>query len=46
MNESKNSRREFIKKSALSGAAITMGAMGFSASSYARIPVRKFLMSR
>jgi len=37
MNESNFSRREFIKKSALSTAGITIGAMGFSASSYARI---------
>jgi predicted dehydrogenase len=37
MNESNVSRRDFIKKSALSTAGITMGAMGFSASSYARI---------
>ena len=37
MNESNNSRRDFIKKSVLSTAGITIGAMGFSASSYARI---------
>ncbi len=37
MSESTNSRREFIKKTALSTAAFTAGAMGFSASSYARI---------
>ena len=32
-----NSRREFIKKSTLSAAGITVGSMGFPASSYARI---------
>lgn len=32
-----NSRRNFIKKSSLGAAAITIGAMGFPASSYARI---------
>ncbi len=37
MRELNNSRRAFIKKSALSGAAITIGAMGFPASSYGRI---------
>lgn len=40
MNESNVSRRDFIKKSASSTAKITIGAigaMGFSASSYARI---------
>lgn len=37
MNESNNSRRDFIKKSVLSTAGITIGAMGFSSSSYARI---------
>jgi predicted dehydrogenase len=37
MNQSNVSRREFIKKSALSTAGVTIGAMGFSASSYARI---------
>lgn len=37
MAKSNLSRREFIKNSALSTAGITVGAMGFSASSYARI---------
>lgn len=37
MSGSNNSRREFIKKSALATGGITIGAMGFSASSYARI---------
>lgn len=37
MEKFNNSRREFIKKSALSGVGLTIGAMGFSASSYARI---------
>lgn len=37
MDEINKSRREFIRKSALSTAGITMGAMGFSASSYGRI---------
>lgn len=37
MPESTNSRREFLKKTALSTAALTAGAMGFPASSYARI---------
>ncbi len=37
MSESNISRRGFIKQSALSSAALTVGAMGFSASSYARI---------
>lgn len=37
MKELNVSRREFIRKSALSTAGITMGAMGFSASSYGRI---------
>jgi hypothetical protein len=38
MEESKNSRRSFIKKAALSTAGITLGgAMGFPASSYRRI---------
>src|SRR5690606_1883139 len=37
MSENSISRRGFIKKSALSSAALTVGAMGFSASSYARI---------
>ncbi len=37
MQES-NSRRDFIKKSALAGAGLTVGAMGFSAKSYAAIP--------
>lgn len=37
MNKSNVSRRDFIKKSAFSTAGITIGAMGFSASSYARI---------
>ncbi len=37
-NESKNrSRREFIKKSTFGAAGLTIGAMGFSAKSYARI---------
>lgn len=37
MNNSNNSRRDFIKKSSLGAAGITIGAMGFPASSYARI---------
>src|SRR5690606_21233914 len=37
MENFNSSRREFTKKVALSGAAITIGAMGFPASSYARI---------
>ncbi|MEX2232900.1 MAG: Gfo/Idh/MocA family oxidoreductase [Cyclobacteriaceae bacterium] len=37
MDEINKSRREFIKKTALSTAAVTAGAMGFSASSYGRI---------
>ena len=37
MKKNNSSRREFIKKTALSTAGITIGAMGFSASSYARI---------
>ncbi len=37
MSESNISRRNFIKTSALSSAALTVGAMGFSTSSYARI---------
>jgi predicted dehydrogenase len=37
MNESSISRRDFIKKSTLSTAGITVGALGFSAASYARI---------
>lgn len=37
MSKSGISRRGFIKQSALSSAALTVGAMGFSASSYARI---------
>ena len=32
-----NSRREFIKKGALTGASVYLGAMGFSAQSYRRI---------
>jgi len=32
-----NSRRDFIKKSTLGAAGLTIGAMGFSAKSYARI---------
>jgi predicted dehydrogenase len=32
-----NSRREFIKKTSIGAAGITIGAMGFSAKSYARI---------
>lgn len=37
MELSSNSRRDFIKKAALSTAGITIGAMGFPASSYGRI---------
>src|SRR5690606_33210280 len=37
MENFNSSRREFTKKVALSGAAISIGAMGFPASSYARI---------
>jgi predicted dehydrogenase len=37
MEEHNNSRRDFIKKAALSTAGITIGAMGFPASSYGRI---------
>ncbi len=37
MDKSSNSRRDFIKKSVLSTAGISIGAMGFPASSYARI---------
>lgn len=37
MEKINNSRREFIKKAALSSAGITIGAMGFSANSYGRI---------
>lgn len=37
MNESNVSRREFIRKSALSTAGVTLAAAGFSTSSYARI---------
>lgn len=37
MEKFNTSRRDFIKKSALTGAGITIGAMGFSSSSYARI---------
>ncbi|NPA37263.1 MAG: Gfo/Idh/MocA family oxidoreductase [Chlorobi bacterium] len=33
----KNTRRDFIKKSAMGAAGITIGAMGFPAKSYARI---------
>ena len=33
----KNSRREFIRKSALTGAGVYFGALGFSAQSYRRI---------
>jgi predicted dehydrogenase len=36
-NSNKNSRREFIKTSALGAAAITIGGMGMSAKSYGRI---------
>ncbi|MCO5234717.1 MAG: Gfo/Idh/MocA family oxidoreductase [Chitinophagaceae bacterium] len=36
--QEKNSRREFIKKSTMAGAGLTVGAMGFSAKSYAAIP--------
>ncbi len=32
-----NSRRDFIKKTAMTGAATYLGALGFSASSYKRI---------
>ncbi|MFI5193981.1 MAG: Gfo/Idh/MocA family oxidoreductase, partial [Chitinophagales bacterium] len=38
MEELNNSRRDFIKKSALAGAGLTIGGMGFSAKSYAAIP--------
>lgn len=38
MDELNNSRRDFIKKTALAGAGITIGGMGFSAKSYAAIP--------
>lgn len=37
MNEPNVSRREFIRKSALTATGATLGAMSFSASSYARI---------
>jgi predicted dehydrogenase len=37
MTENKNSRREFIKNTALGAAAITLGGMGMSAKSYGRI---------
>ena len=38
MEESKNtSRRDFLKKAGLGAGAITLGAMGFSSKSYARI---------
>ncbi|MFT3705958.1 MAG: Gfo/Idh/MocA family oxidoreductase [Agriterribacter sp.] len=37
MQESNNSRRDFIKKTTLAGAGITIGGMGFSAKSYAAI---------
>ncbi len=37
MTNNNNSRRDFIKKSALTTAGITIGAMGFPASSYSRI---------
>jgi len=37
MNKNKNSRREFIKTSALGAAAITIGGIGMSAKSYGRI---------
>jgi len=33
----KNSRRDFIKKSTLTGAGVYFGAMGFSAQSYRKI---------
>ncbi|MDP4214097.1 MAG: Gfo/Idh/MocA family oxidoreductase [Bacteroidota bacterium] len=36
--EHNNSRRDFIKKTALAGAGLTIGGMGFSAKSYAAIP--------
>ena len=36
-NNSKNSRRDFIKKAGLGTAALTLGGLGFSTSSYARI---------
>ncbi len=36
-NTTENSRREFIKKASIGVGAISLGAMGFSAKSYARI---------
>ncbi|MHB1179010.1 MAG: Gfo/Idh/MocA family protein [Daejeonella sp.] len=36
-NKTENSRREFIKKASVGVGAISLGAMGFSAKSYARI---------
>lgn len=36
-NKTENSRREFIKKASIGVGAISLGAMGFSAKSYARI---------
>ncbi|HEX5026060.1 MAG TPA: Gfo/Idh/MocA family oxidoreductase [Agriterribacter sp.] len=38
MEEKNNSRRDFIKKTALAGAGLTIGGMGLSAKSYAAIP--------
>lgn len=37
MEKKQNSRREFLKKSVLTTAGVSVGAMGFSPSSYARI---------
>lgn len=36
-NKTENSRREFIKKASIGVGALSLGAMGFSAKSYARI---------
>ncbi|MBX2921534.1 MAG: Gfo/Idh/MocA family oxidoreductase [Chitinophagaceae bacterium] len=38
LNNPGNSRRDFIKKTAMAGAGLTIGGMGFTAKSYASIP--------
>ncbi len=38
LNNPGNTRRDFIKKTAMAGAGLTMGGLGFTAKSYASIP--------